>query len=166
MGMTVKTDASNDGPSCSLVLNNCVKWILLLLLQVEKRVETMVKFTEFQTTVINMECLGNNVFRSLEPVKPFVASNKVIIPEGTQCVVTGDQDIFIHWDFSVSIWHIMKENLFRWSQKVSNLFMPWVFLVCTTNVFNSYRKIWFIIFFQMFMYIYWCFFNVMLIFCY
>lgn len=89
-----------------------------MFLQIEKRVETEVKFTQLQTTVINMEALGNNVFRSLEPVKPFIASDKIVIPAGTRCVVSGETDIYIHWDFSISIWHVVKETLFKWSQKV------------------------------------------------
>lgn len=88
------------------------------MFQIEQRVENTVKFTEVQTKVINMESLGNNVFRSLEPVQPFVASDKIIIPAGTRCVVSGDKDIFIHWDFPISIWHVVKETLFLWSQKV------------------------------------------------
>uniref|UniRef100_A0A1B6KHK2 Nucleoporin Nup188 N-terminal subdomain III domain-containing protein n=1 Tax=Graphocephala atropunctata TaxID=36148 RepID=A0A1B6KHK2_9HEMI len=86
--------------------------------QIEKRVEREVKFTQLQTRVINMESLGNNVFRSLEPVQPFVASNKIVIPVGTRCVVSVQSDIYIHWDFSVSIWHVVKETLYRWSQKM------------------------------------------------
>ncbi|KAG8298914.1 hypothetical protein J6590_002882 [Homalodisca vitripennis] len=92
--------------------------------QVEKRVEREVKFTQLQTRVINMESLGNNVFRSLEPVQPFVASDKIVIPVGTRCVISGETDIFIHWDFSVSIWHVVKETLYKWSQKMTQYPKP------------------------------------------
>lgn len=83
--------------------------------------EKEVKFTQIQTNVVNMESLGSNMFRSLESVQPFLASEKTVIPAGTHCVISGDKDIFIHWDFSVSIWHVVKEILYRWSQKVSTM---------------------------------------------
>lgn len=83
--------------------------------------EKEVKFTQIQTNVVNMESLGNNIFRSLESVQPFLASEKTIIPAGTHCAISGDKDIFIHWDFSVSIWHVVKEILYKWSHKVSTI---------------------------------------------